>query len=134
MRRTLTKISIIIAVAILGFCLGMIYVNPSTRIHKGSVSITCGGGDYDKETFTRVNMDAPGKINELLNSNFNHDILVVVSPDTCGYQYYIVAPKSSPIWLDSKYRNLKEWIGESMDKNELEIQEIYSAEQDAAPN
>lgn len=91
--------------------------------------ITCGGGNYSKDTFMRINEELDDKVIQLLGSEDANQCHVVIIPEISGYRTRIIADHKSPIYDADNSDKLSEWIMTRMD----ELQAIeYNAQQDGA--
>ena len=90
------------------------------EIRRVAIFVTCGGGNYPKEAFETVNNEIPGKLDTLLGDYEHLDYLVVVSPQTAGYNVAMAGLAGSKFWDKANQSDLSDWISQRMDAIQLE--------------
>jgi hypothetical protein len=93
----------------------------SFRIEGYICGFTCGGGNYPKEAFARVNDEIPARLNSLLGEYQDSKHLVVVTPMVSGYHIRMAGPGHSRLWDSSARSSFFDWIRERMDAIQLEL-------------
>jgi hypothetical protein len=91
------------------------------------VSVTCGGGNYPKEAFRKVNDEMNAKIDALVGDYASRELFVAVIPDISGYRIRVAGNSGSKLFDEPMKSHLTDWIGQRMD--ELQEQERKEAEQ-----
>ena len=83
-----------------------------------SVMVSCGGGDYSKETFRIVNDELQARIARLLGNHAGSEHLAVVLPEVSGYRVQIFGPPASKLGDNGMEQELSDWIDTRMDEVE----------------
>jgi hypothetical protein len=121
MKKTAILLGLIILTCGVGMWLGR--ATTPTRpivIQKYAVFVTCGGGNYPKEAFARVNDEIPERLDTLLGDNEHLGYLVAVTPDSSGYKVAIAGLAGSKLWDKAIQKKLSDWINQRMDAIQLE--------------
>ena len=121
------RISIVVALAVLIFT-GGIWVGRSTppkqsiKIEGYICGVSCGGGNYAKQTFERLNEEIPQKLDALLGGYMDSaNYLVVVAPFPLGYTVRMAGPVRSRLWDSAIKNKLAEWIDVRIEEIESDI-------------
>jgi hypothetical protein len=113
-----------------GFWLGYQVQNP-TMTSDVSLMVTCGGGDFPKEAFRKVNAEIESKMNQFYPKSDHLDWFVAVVPEISGYRIRMAGERGAPIYDDSRREKLTDWIHERMEQIQ---REEFQAQQGAAQN
>jgi hypothetical protein len=124
-RLAIWTVSVLIAAAG-GVWFGFLWRNPPIDWNI-MVSATCGGGNYPKEAFRKVNDEMNAKIDSLVGEHASRELFVAVIPDVCGYRIRVAGNTGSKLFDEPIQRQLTDWIGQRMD--ELQQEEQREAEQ-----
>lgn len=91
------------------------------------ISVTCGGGNYPKEAFRKVNDEMNAKIDSLIGENASRELFVAVIPDISGYRVRVAGDSGSRLFDEHKKDQLTDWICKRMDEIQQEEQKEAEA-------
>ena len=86
------------------------------------VSVTCGGGNYPKEAFRKVNDEMNAKIDAMVGDNASRELFVAVIPHISGYRIRVAGNSDSKLFDEPMKKQLIDWIGQRMDEIQQEEQ------------
>ncbi len=92
-----------------------------------AVMVTCGGGDYPKEAFRKVNDEIASKMNDLFTDSDSERCFVAVVPEISGYRIRIAGDSDSSVMNEAKRKVLSDWIHERMEQIQREESQAEQA-------
>jgi hypothetical protein len=126
MKRNAIWISMMLIVLAGGIWFGFQWRNPPIQWDMPTF-VTCGGGNYPKEAFRKVNNEIDGKIESLVGEHASRELFVAVIPDISGYRVRIAGNSSSKLFKEPMSSQLADWISQRMEEIQREEQEAEQA-------
>ena len=123
MKRAAIWISMMLVVLSGGIWFGFQWRNPPIQWDMPTF-VTCGGGNYPKEAFRRVNDEIDEKIDSLIGEQAREELFVAVVPEISGYRVKVAGDSSSKLFREPIRSQLTDWIF-------LRMEEIHREEQEA---